>query len=181
MNLTGLSTREKVVIELFLDSLIPAPFLPAEGRMLDVGSGAGFPGLPIKIYSPKLRTQLLEPSRKKINFLRQVIRLLNLSAVEAVRGRIENNVSSLSVGSYDIVTARAVAASSRTIPWCAPYLAPGGQLVAFFGRGVEKACRESRSILKRYDLVLQRRIPYRLPGKRSERTALIFRKKAANE
>jgi len=66
INLTGLSTREKIVIELFLDSLIPAPFLPKKGRMLDVGSGAGIPGLPLKIYTPQLKTHLLEANSKKV-------------------------------------------------------------------------------------------------------------------
>ncbi len=89
INLTGLSTRERIIIELFLDSLIPAPFLPENGRMFDVGSGAGLPGVPLKIFRPHLEVHLLEANSKRVSFLKQVIRLLSLRKIEVMKGRIE--------------------------------------------------------------------------------------------
>ena len=75
-NLTSLQDDREIVIDHFIDSLSVVPHLPATGSILDVGSGAGFPGLPIKIAKPELAVTLLESKRKKINFLRQVFHLI---------------------------------------------------------------------------------------------------------
>lgn len=181
MNLTGLGTCEKMVVELFLDSLIPAPFLPEEGRLLDVGSGAGFPGLPLKIYSPGLRTRLLEPNQKKVRFLRQVIRLLKLPGLEVTPGRVDGGASTVAGGGYDVVTARAVAPPWRIIPWCEPCLSRRGRLVCFLGREADRTLEEMDPVLERHDLVLERRIPYLLPGKKVSRTTLILKRKRAED
>jgi 16S rRNA (guanine527-N7)-methyltransferase len=137
MNLTGLSHRERMVFELFLDSLIPAPHLVGTGRLLDVGSGAGFPGIPLKICKPRLKAHLLEANSKKVSFLKQVIRLLNLDETEVIRGRIEKDGGSLHPDGYHLITARALAPLGRTIAWCAPLLTPGALLVSFMGGGVK--------------------------------------------
>jgi len=178
INLTGLSTREKIVIELFLDSLIPAPFLPKKGRMLDVGSGAGIPGLPLKIYTPQLKTHLLEANSKKVNFLKQVIRLLRLNEIEVIKGRIEKDGSGLHPAGYHVITARALAGLSQTIAWCAPFLAPGGLLVSFLGGRVEEELRKSGHIREKQGVILYEKIPYLLPGKKTERNTIIFKKMA---
>ena len=78
-NLTGLSSRKRIVFELFLDSLIPAPFLAKRGTLLDVGTGAGFPGIPLKIYNPRLVVHLLDANFKKGSFLKQAVRLLGVN------------------------------------------------------------------------------------------------------
>ena len=176
INLTGLSTREKMVIDLFLDSLIPAPFLPKKGRMLDVGSGAGFPGLPLKIYCPQLKTHFIEANSKKVNFLKQVIRLLGLKEIEVMRGRIEKDGSSLHPAGYHVITARALADLSQTVAWCAPFLAPGGLLVNFLGNRVEEDLRKSEPIRDKHRVILYEVVPYLLPGKKTERNTIIFKK-----
>jgi 16S rRNA (guanine527-N7)-methyltransferase len=193
INLTGLSTRDSIVIDLFLDSLIPAPLLPRKGRLLDVGSGAGFPGLPLKIYNPLLKTDLLEANSKKVSFLKQVIRLLGLSDIDVIKGRIETDVltferpalkgpslegHTLYPTGYHLITARALADLPQTLAWCAPFLFPDGLLVGFLGSRAEDDMKKSQRIMEEHSLVLFDMIPYILPGKSYTRNTVIFKKTA---
>ena len=178
MNLTGLSTGDRVVIELLLDSLIPAPILPQAGSLLDVGSGAGFPAIPLKIHSPKLKVDLVEAKAKKVSFLRQVIRLLGIEGIRVIRGRVEEAHLRLQKGGYHLVTARAVTGLGRTVTWCAPFLRPTGLLVSFLGADAEKELEENREVLERWKLRVHQEIVYLLPGKDTERHTLVLKKEA---
>jgi 16S rRNA (guanine527-N7)-methyltransferase len=176
VNLTGLSSRERIAIELFLDSLIPVPYLPKSGKTLDAGSGAGFPGVPLKIMMPRWDMCLLEANRKKVSFLNHVIRLMKMRGIEAVKGRIEAEESQIHLGGYDIITARALAPLRQTVAWCAPLLRPGGLLVSFLGAEIREALAEAEEMMKSYTLVVDKAIPYILPGRKRERHTLILRK-----
>jgi 16S rRNA (guanine527-N7)-methyltransferase len=175
-NLTGFSSRDRIIKELLLDSMIPAPFLPKECRLLDVGSGAGFPGIPLGICLPRSNIHLMESSRRKVSFLKQVIRHAKLSNIEVIRGRIEKEVNLLDHEGYHVITARAVAQLRQTLIWCAPYLIPGGLLVNFQGNRFENAISTSLDVMKKHQLFLDKSIPYRLPGKASMRYVLIFKR-----
>jgi 16S rRNA (guanine527-N7)-methyltransferase len=177
MNLTGLSHRERMVFELLLDSLIPVPHLVETGRFLDVGSGAGLPGIPLKICKPWLSAHLLEANAKKVSFLKHVIRLLHLEETEVIRGRIEKDGDSLHPDGYHLITARALAPVGQTITWCAPLLTPGGLLVTFVGGRVEDELEENRQRIKEHCLTIYKKIPYTLPGRKSERTTIIFERR----
>ena len=161
------------MIELFLDSLLPSPFLPVEGNLLDVGSGAGFPGLPLKIHCPLRNTFLLEPNSKKVSFLRHVIRLIRLEGVYTVRSRVER----LAKGArYDMVTARALAEFRKSLACCAPLVNHGGLLVLYLGSRAEEHLKESERLLADHHLRVFKSLSYSLPGKRSERHTVIFQK-----
>jgi 16S rRNA (guanine527-N7)-methyltransferase len=176
INLTGLHARKKIAIELCLDSLIPAPFIPEKGRMLDVGSGAGFPGVPLKIHSPGLKTHLIEANSKKVSFLRHVIRLLKLNEIEVIKGRIERDGILLHPSGYRLITARALADLRQTVAWCAPFLSSGGLLLTFLGSGAEKDLEKGRQVMEKYGIRPYRKIPYFLPGRKSLRNTMIFKK-----
>ena len=176
MNLTGLSSRKKMVVELFLDSLIPAPFIPAKGKMLDVGSGAGFPAIPLKIHIPNLKITLIEANSKKVSFLRHVIRLLNLNEIEVIKMRIEQDKGRLIDKEFPLITARALAGMGQTLSWCAPYLCHGGLLVSFLGSRIEEDLKENRGVMKKYGIAVYKMIPYILPTKKTKRNTVIFRK-----
>ncbi len=178
INLTGLRDRERIVVDLFLDSLVPVPYLPTGGKLLDVGSGAGLPGLPIKISRPDLEVDLLEPYSKKVSFLNQVIRLLRLDGAEVIRGRIEKEHSLLDPAGYHVITARALADPAQIIVWCVPHLRVGGRLVGFLGRKGEEKLLKYRSIVLENGLELIQKVNYLLPGKDSERTTVIWEKMA---
>ncbi|MFZ7110938.1 MAG: 16S rRNA (guanine(527)-N(7))-methyltransferase RsmG [Desulfatiglandales bacterium] len=177
MNLTGLTLRERIVIELFLDSLVPVPFLPDRGSLLDVGSGAGLPGLPFKICKPELKVHLLEPNAKRVSFLKHVIGLLGMEEIEVIRGRIERDRSLLTPEGYDVVTARALAGLDQIIAWCGPVLRPGGQLIGFLGQQGEGELERHRNGFLKQDLEPVRTKTYLLPRKDSKRTVVILRKR----
>jgi len=176
VNLTGLSSRQRIITELLLDSLIPSSFLPEEGRLLDVGSGAGFPGIPLKICRPQLKIHLMEANSKKVNFLKQVIRVTKLYEIEVMRGRIEKDGSTLSPEGYHVITSRALAPLPQTLAWCVPYLISGGLIVNFQGSQFAKVLEESADIIKEHGLFLYKSVPYKLPGKDPQRHILIFMK-----
>jgi 16S rRNA (guanine527-N7)-methyltransferase len=172
-NLTGLQDRGRIVIELFLDSLVPSPFLPGEGDLLDVGSGAGFPGLPLKIHCPLRNTFLLEPNSKKVGFLRHVIRLIRLEGIHTIRSRVEHLPKG---GCYDMVTARALAEFGKTLECCSPLVNHGGLLVLYMGARAEEILKESGRLVADHHLKVVKTLSYVLPGKRSDRHTVIFRK-----
>lgn len=180
MNLVGVTTKGRVIRELLLDSLAPFPYLPETGNLLDLGSGAGFPAIPLKICLPAVHFQLLEPMNRKAVFLRHIIRLLHLDRIEVICARIEENEKMQISRAFEVITARAVTSLGRTLEWCGPYLAEKGMLVSFQGSSWKKALEESGDIMEREDLVVSRVLPYRLPGKTGQRTILFFSKKTAS-
>jgi 16S rRNA (guanine527-N7)-methyltransferase len=180
MNLAGAGSRQRIIKELLLDSLIPAPFLPEKGRLLDIGSGAGFPAIPLKICKPHLNMHLLEPNSKKVSFLKQAIRLMHLWEIEVVRGRIGMDEGILHPEGYHVITARALARLPQILTWCIPHLLPRGMIVSFQGSRPEGLLKESSDAIRRHRLSLFKSIPYTLPGKDSQRYLLIFKRLKAD-
>jgi 16S rRNA (guanine527-N7)-methyltransferase len=174
-NLTGLSSRKRIALELFLDSLIPAPFLGQRGTLLDVGTGAGFPGIPLKIFYPRLAVHLLDSKFKKGSFLKQLVRLLGINETVVITKRVEEAEESLLPQGYHIITARALARLGQALEWCAPKLAPGGFFVSYLGGRAEAELREHEKIIEAHNLVLHRNVSYVLPGMSSKRMAVIFK------
>jgi 16S rRNA (guanine527-N7)-methyltransferase len=179
-NLTGLKTRERIVIELFLDSLIPAPFLPDGGTMLDAGSGAGFPGVPLKIIHPRAEACLLESSAKKTTFLKHVVRSLQLKGILVIQGRIEAPGEWVQHEKFQVITARALADLRKVILWCSPLLQMGGFLVTFLGADGERAVELNQEVLSREGLRVDKHLSYVLPGKESMRHTFIFKKEGCD-
>jgi len=177
INLTGLSSRQRIVDELLVDSLLPTPFLPDEGTLLDVGSGAGFPAIPIKICKPRLRCQLIEPNAKKTRFLKQVIRLARIEDIDVIQGRMEEREAALLPDGYNIITSRAFVALPGFLTLCAPHLSHNGCMVAFLGGRSESAIQESAEIIHLHRLFPFKRISYAVPGRKAKREILILKKK----
>lgn len=176
INLTGLPSRERIVKELLLDSIIPAPFLPDMGSLLDVGSGAGFPAIPLKILKPMLGFHLVEVRSKRVAFLKEVIRKIRLSDVSVFRGRIETSGELLSVEGYDIITTRALAPLKKTLAWCIPYLRAGGIMVTFLGTRAQEEVKRSSIEMENHRLTILKSLPYKLPAKKDSRTIYIFKR-----
>jgi len=177
INLTGITSRDRLVDELLADSILPVPWLPDTGTLLDVGSGAGFPAIPIKILKPGLEARLIEPRAKKAHFLKQVIRLTRLHDMEVVQGRLEEKSETVVSKGYDVITSRAFAPLPAFVSLCAPFLSSGGCMVAFLGAGGRGVLKESEAALERQGLSPFKRLAYRVPGKGVPREILILKKK----
>jgi 16S rRNA (guanine527-N7)-methyltransferase len=115
-----------------LNSAAVAEAVPEGARVVDVGSGAGLPGIPLALARPDLRMTLVEPMARRVEFLEEVVGELG-AAWRVVRGRAEERSVATAVGPVDVVTARAVAALPRLVGWCRGLLRPGAQLVALVG------------------------------------------------
>ncbi|MBA3912846.1 MAG: 16S rRNA (guanine(527)-N(7))-methyltransferase RsmG [Acidobacteriales bacterium] len=128
MNLTAVRDRESIVTRHFAESLFAArrlfPSPPGVAHLLDLGSGAGFPGLPMRIWNPALRLTLIEANQKKSIFLREVVRALALGNTEVFNARAETYPSATA----DVVTLRAVERFDQVLPVAKSLLAPGGRL-----------------------------------------------------
>lgn len=113
-----------------MNSAAVAPFLPATGSVVDIGSGAGLPGVVLAAMRPDLHVVLLEPMERRVTWLREVVSTLGLTSVEVVRGRADELHGKRL---FDAVTARAVAPLDRLVAWSLPLLRQGGVLVALKG------------------------------------------------
>jgi 16S rRNA (guanine527-N7)-methyltransferase len=115
-----------------LNSAAVAEAVPVGARVVDVGSGAGLPGIPLGLVRPDVRLTLVEPMARRVEFLEQAVAELG-APWRVVRGRAEEKAVAAAVGDVDVVTARAVAALPRLVAWCRGLLRPGTQLVALVG------------------------------------------------
>ena len=139
INLTSLTGDQEIVAKHFVDSLTPAPYVHGAQRVLDIGAGAGFPGLPLKIIYPALELVLLEASQRKCFFLRHMVRGLELEGVEVVHGRAEDDaIQGRYAGCFDLVLSRAVADLPTSLHLALPYPKKGGFIVGMRGRKGEQ-------------------------------------------
>ncbi len=133
MNLTAIENENEVIEKHFYDSIISATYFSYDDQsLLDVGSGAGFPGLPLKIIYPSLFVTLLEPTLKRVNFLLEVIKQLDLKGIVVVNKRAEDYAKEVR-SYYDIVTARAVANLPILLELTIPFLKVNGTFIALKG------------------------------------------------
>lgn len=119
-------------------------------RLIDIGSGGGFPGVVIAILRPDLDVTLLDARKKKAEFLQGVAAQLQLD-VTVLRGRAEDLIRRGHEGTYDLATARAVAPMARLLPWALPFLRPGGMLYAVKGERWQEELDEAAPELRRFD------------------------------
>ena len=150
-----------------LNSVAVATEIPPGARVVDVGSGAGLPGIPLAIARPDLAVVLLEPLLRRANFLTGVVDELGLGdRVSVVRGRAEDHVER-----YDAVTCRAVAALPRLLGWCAPLIGRRGRLVALKGSSAVDEVADAARDLRRFSLTARVETVEAYPG--AESTFLI--------
>lgn len=181
VNLTRITGERDAVLKHFLDSLaylvgVPSAWHDRDIRLIDVGSGAGFPGIPLLIARPAWSGVLLEATRKKVQFLETAIQELGLShRAQTHWGRAEE-ASNSDKGRYDLVTARAVADLGVLVSWTFDFLSPGGRLVVSKGpKGPEEAKAAAGIIRKKggMDPVV---IPLELPEGAGTRILAIIEK-----
>jgi len=153
-NLISENSSQEIITRHFLDSLTAMQFIgKRNARVMDVGCGAGFPGLPLKIALPSLELYLLETNRKKVSFLKHIIRLLNLSKAVVLHDRVENIIKTdLWKEKFDILISRAAFKLSELLPQGEYFLAPGGELIALKGLNVDEELARCLPTINQYKI-----------------------------
>jgi len=146
MNLTAIVNKEDIYEKHFLDCVLMSYAIDVNGKMCDVGSGAGFPSIPLKIVYPHLKVWIVEPLQKRCTFLNALISELKLSDVVVVNARAEDYVKEKREY-FDIVSARAVANLTMLSELCLPLVKVGGVFVAMKGRNIELELAEAQFAL----------------------------------
>lgn len=175
MNLTGITDKEQVYLKHFYDSLTLNKIidLSKEETLCDIGSGAGFPGIVIKILFPNLKMTLIDSLNKRINFLNLVIKELNLKDCEAIHDRIEE-YGKVNREKFDIVTARAVASTNQLLEYSIPLLKVNKYFIAM--KGKIDPIDDYNEALKKLNSTVDKIIEFKLPYENSDRTLLCFKK-----
>ena len=188
-NITTITKPKEIAIKHFLDSIAPLSILPFKGSLLDIGTGGGFPGLPLKIAMPALAVTLVDASRKKISFVKHVIRILGLRNTDAVQTRFEAMPGQVDFHRrYDIIVCRAFSHLKVFIERARPLLASHGVMLAYKGRqvaeelamlgvgGDPKSCQTTQAvtIFREIDIEV---VPYTLPFLTSDRALVMARTK----
>ena len=178
MNLTAITGDEDFTIKHFIDSLTLLPWveeLDEGASCIDIGTGAGFPGIPLKIARPGLRITLLDSILKRILFLRSATEELGLRDVECIHSRAEDYVKQKGAG-YDIATARAVARLDKLAGWALPLVKPGGIFLAMKGPDVAEEINEANPVLDKLGAVVEDARPVDI-SRGMGRTIIVVRKK----
>ena len=164
MNLTAISGEEDVARLHFLDCAALLPHLPAEGRrLIDVGTGAGFPGLAMKIACPDISLTLLDSLDKRVNFLKNCCEKLELEDVECIHARAEEAAANMRE-SFDIASSRAVARLNLLSELCLPFVKVGGYFAAMKGPDCEEEINEAKRGIGMLGGKVEKKIDYSVPG-----------------
>jgi len=179
-NLTAITNWEEAVVKHLYDSLFVTCRLHWEGasRVLDIGAGAGFPGIPLAILYPQKKSFLVEASKKKAEFLSLVKEKLRLDNTFILNERAETIAHQKDHrGQYAIVTARAVASTAVLLELALPFCQQEGYFVAYKGRNYQEELEAAKNAMELLGAVLTEEIQYELPNTLGERSLLIFQKK----
>ncbi len=183
MNLTAITEYDEVVVKHFADSLSLVKAIPmASGdgkgcRLIDIGTGAGFPGIPLKIAFPELKITLLDSLNKRVGFLNTVIEELGLKGIEALHGRAEDYAKKGQLReSYDLCVSRAVANLSTLSEYCLPYVKVGGKFIAYKSEKTEEEVGGARNALDKLGGRLSECVEFNLPDTDMYRTLVVIDK-----
>lgn len=152
-NLISEKSAKEIESRHFLDSLTALDFIGAENsRIIDIGCGAGFPGIPLKIACGSLQLYLVETNRKKVSFLKHIVRLLNLTDTVVLHERVENLLKDAQWNEFfDILISRAAFKLPEMLPWGAFFLRPSGRLIALKGRDIAAEFSQAAEVAAQYD------------------------------
>ncbi len=181
MNLTAITEFEDVMRKHFLDSLalIKAVEIRKEDRVLDLGTGAGFPGIPLKIVYPETEFLLLDSLNKRIKFLNSIIDECRLKKIHAVHGRAEELARRQEYrGTFDLCVSRAVANLSSLSEYCLPYVKKGGCFVSYKSGNVSEELEEAQYAIRELGGKLRQVVSFQLPDSEIQRSLVVIEKMA---
>lgn len=184
MNLTAITDKEDVIVKHFIDSIALIPYLLDKGininnelKIIDIGTGAGFPGLPLKIMMPDVKFTLLDSLNKRVSFLNEVIDELKLKDIEALHGRAEDYASDNKYREkYDICVSRAVANLSTLSEYCIPFVKKDGFFISYKAGESEEEINKSKNAIKILGGKINKVEEFVLPGTDASRVFVFIRK-----
>lgn len=178
MNLTTITEEKDIVIKHFVDSIALLKFVSLNhGSVIDVGTGAGFPGIPLAILLPEISFVLMDSLNKRILFLEEVIKKCNIHNVKLIHGRAEDIARNLSYReSFDICVSRAVANMSTLLEYCIPFLKVGGKFISYKSGKVQEELEKSINAQRVLNCVHVDTISFDLPYSDFHRSFILFEK-----
>lgn len=177
-NLTAITDEQDVLIRHFVDSLTVLRVLPNRPlTLLDVGTGPGFPGIPLKMARPDLTVTVVDSTSKKVRFCAEVIQQLGLTGIRAIHGRAEEMAHQPQFREqFDVVTARAVAPLPTLVEYLMPFVRPGGLCIAMKGSDAENEAAQAMRAIGVLGGRLSRVEPVQLPGLPDKRALIVIEK-----
>lgn len=149
INLTAITDKDEIVLKHFVDSLTISKYIVDNSKIIDVGTGAGFPGIPLKIYNESLDITLLDSLNKRINFLNDVIEMLNLNKIRAFHSRAEDAAKNPDYRErFDIATSRAVANLSTLVEYLLPFVRVNGICICMKGPNVDEELNRAKKAIE---------------------------------
>ena len=177
INLTAIIEPDEIILKHFVDSLTISKYISDGTRVVDVGTGAGFPGIPLKIYRQDLEIILLDSLQKRINFLDEVIRELNLEKIETVHSRVEDFGKDKKYREkFDISTSRAVANLATLSEYLLPLVKIGGKVISMKGSLIEEELENSKNAIKILGGEIERVDEFDLPNSDISRNIILIDK-----
>lgn len=179
MNLTAITEFDEVVVKHFIDSLslIKAIDLKQDHSLIDVGTGAGFPGIPLKIVFPELKIVLLDSLNKRINFLNEVIKKLSLDNIYTIHSRAEDAAKSEKMREkFDICVSRAVANLSTLSEYCLPFVKQGGVFISYKSEKVIDEMKVAERAIPALGGKYENQVEFMLPNSNIYRNLFVVKK-----
>lgn len=180
INLTAITEEDEIVIKHFIDCLTLSKHIKDNSSLIDVGTGAGFPGLPLKIYNNSINLTLLDSLNKRLNFLNEVISEVKLEKVDLFHSRAEDGGKNKDYREkFDYVTARAVANLSTLLEYCTPFLKVGGAFLCMKGPDVDEEVEGAKNALVKLNCKIESIEKVNLPNSDITHSIIIIRKTAS--
>ncbi len=177
MNLTAIEQEEDIITKHFIDSLSIASYIPDTAKVIDIGTGAGFPGIPLKILKKDLSITLLDSLNKRITFLEEVIRNLSLENIQAVHARAEELAHKEEYREqYDIAVSRAVAPMHTLLEYMLPYVKIGGKCICMKGPNLQEESKDLQNCLETLGGKIEKIEEIVLPETEIKRNIMLIKK-----
>ncbi len=174
-NLTAITEEDDVILKHFLDSVLPIKELKLNSTLIDVGTGAGFPGIPIKIVRPDIKIVLLDSLQKRINFLNEAIKLLDLSKIEAVHARAEDYAVK-NRERFDYATSRAVAQINTLAEYMLPFVKVGEMAVLYKSSKIDEELNVAKNAIVTLGGSLTKVLDFEIEELQTERKIVLIKK-----